>query len=210
MNMSNSISIVTALNELENEIIAKITNEVKCLFVNINRILNHFSQGKETDKVIPEISSIQKPTVKTSAICQKSYFEAPSDFESSFCGIKIEDLSGNNEFHGNIQQSQNIEFEAYNPENEKIANPLTVALKFAKCKDSIRPFSKLNSVYLCKQCSYATNYPGNLKRHQRFHDGIKKFKCKPCKTSFFTSHGLKWCLKTKKHNCNVTQNNKAP
>merc|ERR1712126_45748 len=162
---------------------------------------------QETVKNIPEIFSIQEPIVKTSAICQKPYFEAPSHFEPSFCDIKIEDLSKNKEFHANIQQSNNNEFKAYNPENKNIANPLTVALKFAKFKDTIRPFPKLNSVYLCKKCSYATNYPGNLKRHLRFHDGIKKFKCKPCNTSFYTSNDLKCHSKTKKHYCNVTQNN---
>jgi len=211
MNMSkNGISIVAVLNELEKEIGTTLLNEMKCLFSNLYRILNDFSRENQTDENTPEIYCIQKPTVKTAAtpICSEFRVRDHTDFASSLCDIKIEDLSENNEFPESIQQLCNFEVQTPDSKiNYDKVNPIDLSAGLAKKNEKMRRYPKLNSVHICKRCNYTTNCASKLKKHENFHDGIKNFKCESCKTSYFTSYDLKRHFKTITHNQNVTTNN---
>ena len=45
--------------------------------------------------------------------------------------------------------------------------------------------------YQCKSCPKCFKYPFDLKRHERFHTGVKPFQCKTCSKAFYQSSDYK-------------------
>ena len=66
--------------------------------------------------------------------------------------------------------------------------------------------SQLNKFNKCKQCDYASAYPGALSRHLKTHSGEKSHKCNQCNYAFSQAGNLRRHLKMhsgeKSNKCN--------
>ena len=49
----------------------------------------------------------------------------------------------------------------------------------------------IRKLYQCKSCPKCFKYPFDLKRHERFHTGVKPFQCKTCSKAFYQSSDYK-------------------
>ena len=63
--------------------------------------------------------------------------------------------------------------------------------ELTKQNDAKQNDNYIRKPYQCKSCPKCFKYPFDLKRHERFHTGVKPFQCKTCSKAFYQSSDYK-------------------